>query len=175
MESVPRRGRVGWPASGSDSALPSSLPPLTRRWRVGAAVNYLLISTPFRYLSAHTSLPLWAVSACSVGVGTTFFFLWNYFVNFRTNVRKRDALPRYLGAVLCMAFLSSCLLTALKHFNFKMALQLGRFPLDLDIVATQFFLSGLKFFLYHVWVFPLPKSDVASAAPAAVEAPVSPR
>ena len=31
-------------------------------------------------------------------------------------------------------------------------------------VATQFFLSGLKFFLYHVWVFPVPKDAPASAA-----------
>ena len=53
--------------------------------------------------------------------------------------------------------LSSTTLTMLKHFNVHMAFSLARFPLDLDIVATQFFLSGLKFFLYHKWVFPLPK------------------
>jgi hypothetical protein len=49
------------------------------------------------------------------------------------------------------------LLTFLKYFNAKMAFSLGAFPLDLDIVATQFFLAGLKFFLYHKWVFPVPK------------------
>jgi hypothetical protein len=42
-----------------------------------------------------------------------------------------------------------------------MAFNFGRFPLDLDIIATQFFLSGLKFFLYHKWVFPLPKEPVS--------------
>ena len=123
----------------------------------GASVNYLLIATPFKWLRTHTDLPIWAISACSLGISTTFFFTWNYFVNFRTDSRKRDALARYLLAVGCMWALSSGTLTLLKHFNANLAFSLGRFPLDLDIVATQFFLSGLKFFLYHVWVFPLPK------------------
>lgn len=123
----------------------------------GAAVNYLLIATPFKWLRTHTGLPIWAVAACSLAVSTTFFFAWNYFINFRTDSRKRDALARYLTAVACMWALSSITLTILKHYDAKMALNLGRIPLDLDIIATQFFLSGLKFFLYHIWVFPLPK------------------
>ncbi len=125
----------------------------------GASVNYLLIATPFKWLRTHTDLPIWAISACSLGISTSFFFTWNYFVNFRTDSRKRDALARYLFAVGCMWALSTGTLTLLKHFNAHMAFNLGRFPLDLDIVATQFFLSGLKFFLYHVWVFPLPKES----------------
>ncbi len=123
----------------------------------GAGLNYLLISTPFKWLQAHTALPIPALAACSVGVATTFFFFWNYFINFRTDRRKRDALPRYVSAVAGMWLLSSTLLTILKHFNAQMAFSVARFPLDLDIVATQFFLAGLKFFLYHKWVFPVPK------------------
>lgn len=130
----------------------------------GASVNYLLIATPFKWLRMNTELPIWAVSACSLGVSTTFFFSWNYFINFRTDSRKRDALARYLTAVACMWALSTATLTLLKHFNMHMALNLGRFPIDLDIVATQFFLSGLKFFLYHIWVFPLPKEPAADEA-----------
>ena len=68
-----------------------------------------------------------------------------------------DALPRYIGAVACMWALSSTTLTLLKHFDYHYAFRVGHFPLDLDIVATQFFLAGLKFFLYHKWVFPVPK------------------
>ena len=124
----------------------------------GASVNYLLIATPFKYLKTHTGLPIWAIAACSLAVSTTFFFAWNYFINFRTDSRKRDALRRYLTAVVLMWLLSSTTLTVLKHFDAHMAFSLARFPLDLDIVATQFFLSGLKFFLYHKWVFPLPKT-----------------
>jgi putative flippase GtrA len=123
----------------------------------GAGVNYLLIATPFKWLKGNTELPIWAIAACSIGVSTSFFFCWNYFINFRTDSRKRDALRRYLTAVVCMWAMSSITLTVLKSFNAQMAFSLGNIPLDLDIVATQFFLSWLKFILYHKWVFPLPK------------------
>jgi hypothetical protein len=56
-----------------------------------------------------------------------------------------------------MWMLSTGLLTLLKSHDFHFSVSLGHFPIDLDIVATQFFLAGLKFFLYHKWVFPLPK------------------
>lgn len=121
----------------------------------GSVLNYLLISTPFKWLQANTAMPLIAISACSIGLSTTFFFAWNYFVNFRTDVRKRDAFPRYLGAVGVMWLLSSLTLTALKHFDAQMSFDIARTAVDLDIVATQFFLAGLKFALYHKWVFPL--------------------
>lgn len=125
----------------------------------GAGLNYLLIATPFKYLKTHTDLPIWAIAACSLGVSSTFFFLWNYFINFRTDSRKRDALWRYLSAVAAMWLLSSATLTLLKHIDVQMHFSLGRFPLDLDVVGTQFFLSGLKFVLYHLWVFPVPKNN----------------
>ena len=123
----------------------------------GSTVNYLLIATPFKWLKANTDLPIWAIAACSIGVSTSFFFCWNYFVNFRTDSRKRDAFARYVTAVACMWLLSTTTLTILKHFNWHFAFTVGRFPLDLDIVATQFFLAGFKFLLYHKWAFPLPK------------------
>ncbi|MES2569186.1 MAG: hypothetical protein V4710_03925 [Verrucomicrobiota bacterium] len=125
----------------------------------GAALNYALIRAPFKYLTTHTTLSVWGISACSVGLSATFFFAWNYFINFRTDVRRRDALARYAVAVLFMWLLSSTTLMLLKSFDAQMALSLGGFPIDLDIVATQFFLAGLKFFLYHRWVFPLSKTD----------------
>src|SRR5450432_1347641 len=70
--------------------LPISEPPRQRQivrkrlvwFLAGAGVNYLLISTPFKYLSAHTTLPIWEKSACSFAVSTAFFFGWNYFINF---------------------------------------------------------------------------------------------
>ena len=129
----------------------------------GAGVNYLLISIPFNWLKAHTQLHPLLIAGSSMAVSTSFFFVWNYFINFRTDARKRDALPRYILAVAIMWLLSTGTLTTLKHFNFQFALNIGRFPIDLDIVATQFFLSGLKFFLYHKWVFPLPKETAAAA------------
>jgi len=125
----------------------------------GAAVNYLFIATPFKYLRTHTGLSVSAVSACSVGISSTFFFAWNYFINFRTDSRRRDALARYVVAVVGLWMLSSTLLATLKHFDFHFAFSLGhRFPIDLDIVATQFFIAGFKFLVYHRWVFPLSKT-----------------
>ena len=73
----------------------------------GAGVNYLLIATPFKYLRTHTALPIIAISACSLAVSACFFFFWNYFVNFRTDSRKRDALRRYIIAVIGMWILST--------------------------------------------------------------------
>jgi len=120
----------------------------------GAGVNYLLISTPFKYLRTHTALPIIAISACSLAVSACFFFFWNYFVNFRTDSRKRDALIRYIIAVIGMWILSTLTLTALKHFNAHLHLDIGKYPLDLDIIATQFCLGGFKFLIYHYWAFP---------------------
>jgi hypothetical protein len=121
----------------------------------GAGVNYRLISTPFKYLRTHhPDLPIIAISACSLAVSACFFFFWNYFVNFRTDSRKRDALVRYIVAVAGMWVLSTLTLTALKHFNAHLHFNIGRFPLDLDIIATQFFLGGFKFLIYHYWAFP---------------------
>src|SRR5678815_5005605 len=82
----------------------------------GAGVNYLLISTPFNWLEAHPTLPRLAISACRMAVASSFFFVWNYFVNFRSDVRKRDALPRYVAAVVFMWALSSATLATLKSF-----------------------------------------------------------
>jgi hypothetical protein len=90
-----------------------------------------------------------------MATSTLFFFCWNYFVNFRTDARKRDALPRYVAAVALMWVLSSTLLTLLKHYNAHMNFAIGRFPLDLDIITTQLFLAWLKFLLYHKWAFPV--------------------
>jgi len=123
----------------------------------GAAVNYLFIATPFKYLKVHTGLSVAAISACSIGLSTTFFFAWNYFINFRSDSRRRDALARYVAAVVVMWALSSTTLTILKHFNFNFSLSLGRFPIDLDIVTTQVLIGGFKFLLYHRWVFPVAK------------------
>jgi putative flippase GtrA len=131
----------------------------------GAGLNYLLISTPLHWLERNTELHKFVIAALSVGCATTFFFFWNYFINFRTDRRKRDALPRYVTAVVCMWLLSSTLLAILKHFDAQMAFSIGGIPLDLDIVATQFFLAGLKFSLYHKWVFPVPKEEPITPAP----------
>jgi hypothetical protein len=145
------------PAAGGKAKRQQTLQSRIIWFLAGAVVNYLFIATPFNYLKHHTDMSLAGISACSVGISTTFFFVWNYFINFRGDSRKRDALLRYVIAVIVLWAVSSTLLTLLKHCDFRLALNLGKFPIDLDIVATQFFIGGFKFLVYHRWVFPLPK------------------
>jgi len=133
---------------------------------VGAVVSYLFISTPFKYLKNHTDLSVTAIAGCSVGLSMAFFFVWNYFVNFRGDSRRRDALARYVVAVVCLWALSSTTLSLLKHINFHFFFSLGaHFPIDLDIVATQFFIGGFKFLVYHRWVFPVSREKTAPECP----------
>lgn len=119
----------------------------------GAALNYALIAMPFKWFASHTHWPLWATSACSVAVGTAFLFAWNVLVNFRSEGGVGVVLPRYIAAVVAMWLLSSALLTALKHVDFGLPSKVGAVPLDFDVIGTQCVLAGLKFTLYHKWVF----------------------
>ena len=158
---VGKRAAMPYPAP-MENATESAKSSRTLRWRMfwflaGSGVNYLLIATPFKYLHTHTTLSVWQISACSTAVGTVVFFLWNYFVNFRTDSRKRDALARYLTAVAMLYVMSTTLLTLFKHFDAHLSLNLGRFPIDLDVVGTQLCLSWLKFIVYHKWAFPVAK------------------
>ena len=125
----------------------------------GAVANYLLIALPFKYLNAHTDWPTWLKSACSAGVGAVFFFFWNYFVNFRTDSRKRDAFTRYLTVVVIVWAVTAGLLTAFKHFDAKLSLNLGHLSLDLDVITVQLCMGWLKFIIYHKWAFPVAKEN----------------
>lgn len=134
----------------------------------GAGVNYLLIATPFKYLKAHSDLSTGSIAACSMAVSATFFFLWNYFINFRSDSRKRDALARYLAAVVALWAISSLILSTFKRFDAHMSVTLGKYPLDLDIVATQACFGWLKFIVYHKWVFPVAKTKPVGEAKVSV-------
>ena len=132
----------------------------------GAGVNYLLISTPLKYLTHHH--PTWpgmVNAGLSLGVSATFFFFWNYFVNFRTGSRKRDALVRYLIAAVALWALSSLALGALTRIDLHPYIELGirQWKLNRDVIATQFCLGGFKFLLYHLWAFPPAKQGSREA------------
>jgi hypothetical protein len=123
---------------------------------VGAVLNYVLMATTFKWLSAYTHWPVWASSASSVGVATIFLLAWNVLVNFRGNGRVVTILPRYLSTVVGIWLLSSVVLTGLKHIDINLVAAIGNIPLDFDVIGTQCFLAGLKFTLYHKWVFRQP-------------------
>jgi hypothetical protein len=82
--------------------------------------------------------------------GTAFiFFLWSYFVNFRTSRVWKHCLGRYLVCMLLALLMNYVIgVCGLKHFG---STRLARF---LVIGAVQSFTGGIKFLLYHFWVFP---------------------
>jgi hypothetical protein len=59
--------------------------------------------------NAHRAADLGTVSV-QHGCQRLFLLRWNYFVNFRTDSRKRDALPRYIAAVIACGRFSRPLL-----------------------------------------------------------------
>ena len=146
----------------ADTSKPATKPHTVKHrivwFLVGAVVNYLLIASPFKYLTQHTQLAVWQKSAMSMAVSATFFFFWNYFINFRTDSRKRDAFPRYLAAVVILWAISSALLTAFKQFDAKLSVNVGKFSPDLDVVTLQLCFGWLKFIVYHKWAFPAAKA-----------------
>ena len=88
----------------------------------------------------------YAFSAASTAL---VFFLWSYFINFRTSRVWKNCLGRYIACVL-LALLMNYLIGifGLKRFG---STNLARF---LVILVVQSFTGGLKFLLYHFWVFP---------------------
>lgn len=125
---------------------------------VGGVVNYLLISAPLAYLKHHhPAMPEFVKVGLSVTVSTTFFFFWNYFINFRTGSRKRDALVRYLIAAGSLWALQWLILWALNGIDEHPLL--WAFKINRDVVATQFCLGGFKFLIYHYWAFPAHKEE----------------
>jgi putative flippase GtrA len=88
----------------------------------------------------------YAFSAASTAL---VFFLWSYFINFRTSRVWKNCLGRYVACVL-LALLMNYLIgiCGLKHFG---STRLARF---LVIGVVQSFTGGIKFLLYHFWVFP---------------------
>ncbi len=88
----------------------------------------------------------YAFSAASTAL---VFFLWSYFINFRTSRVWKNCLGRYIACVLLALFINYLIgLFGLKHFG---TTRLARFAV---IGVVQSFTGGIKFLLYHFWVFP---------------------
>ena len=97
--------------------------------------------------------------AVSLVVVTTVFAIWNYRLNFRTSRDWRECLARYLAAVAFCFALNYCIgLTGIK--------QLGstRLRVFLVLFTVQVLVSGVKFVLYHHWVYPRTASPAGIAS-----------
>jgi len=99
--------------------------------------------------------------ACSAASTAVVLFLWSYYINFRTSRVWKNCLGRYLvcwAAALLLNYLIG--VSGLKHFGSSRLLQL------LVIGVVQSFTGGIKFVLYHFWVFP--HADAPEKPPAEV-------
>ena len=87
--------------------------------------------------------------AVSLGVVTLVFAIWNYRINFRTDHGFRECLARYLVAIaFCFALNYVITMSGIKHFATTKVLEYG------IIAVVQVLVSGVKFALYHRWVYP---------------------
>ena len=73
----------------------------------------------------------------------------NYFVNFRTRRGFRECQKRYLAAVaFCYLLTYSLSLSGIKQWGQTNTLTYA------IVAACQVSVAGLKFLLYHYWVYP---------------------
>lgn len=113
---------------------------------VGGVIGYVLNAGPFFLIERYLGWSPRVGYAISLGVQTFVFFLWNYFVNFRTSAAWQDCAWRYLAAV-GLFYVGNYLLAQL---GFWLAPE-WRY---LVIAAVPVALAALKFSVYHWWVFP---------------------
>jgi hypothetical protein len=93
--------------------------------------------------------PVAAGFALSAGSTAIIFFLWSYFINFRTSLVWKNCIGRYaicfLLALLMTYLIGVC---GLQKFGSR---GLTGYAV---ILIVQSFTGGIKFLLYHFWVFP---------------------
>ena len=130
---------------------------------VGGGLSVGINASIFFLIRDRLGWPESGALAVSLVVVTTVFAVWNYRVNFRTSRDWRECLARYLAAVaLCFALNYAIGLTGIK--------QLGgtRMRVFLVLFTVQILVSGLKFVLYHHWVYPRAVSPAGAATAAEV-------
>jgi len=132
-----------------NDAPPQSLPERLGWFLVGGLLSVSLNYGPFEFLRSVAHLPEWAALAISLTIATTVFAIWNYKVNFRTGSGFGECLPRYLAALLVCTGISYLItLTGIKHWG------QGKVMAFLIMFTVQTGVAGLKFVLYHKWVYP---------------------
>jgi putative flippase GtrA len=116
---------------------------------LGGGMSSLLNTGIFRLCNKALHWPEAVALAISVVTTAVIFFLWSYYVNFRTARVWKDCLPRYLGCLLiCNALNYVIGLSGIKKFG-------TGFLMTYAVVVVVYSLTGcVKFLLYNYWVFP---------------------
>ncbi len=116
-------------------------------------------------VTQHLGWPLAAGYAASASSTAVIFFLWSYFINFRTSRVWKDCLGRYMTVFLFSLLMNYLLgLCGLKHFGSRGLVGF------LVIGCVQSFTGLIKFLLYHFWVFPHADKSAVPPDPAAARA-----
>jgi putative flippase GtrA len=116
---------------------------------VGGLISVALNIGPFHWMRTRTSLSDGAALAISLTCVTLIFSVWNYFINFRTRRGWRECQMRYLAAVgFCYLLTYSLALSGIKQWGHTNTLAYC------IVAGAQIGVAGLKFFLYHFWVYP---------------------
>lgn len=116
---------------------------------VGGGCSVLLNLGPFHWLRTHGGLADGVALAISLTCVTIIFSIWNYLVNFRTQRAWRECQARYLAAVgVCYLLTYTIALSGIQQWGKTPLLAYG------IVAATQIAVSGVKFLLYHFWVYP---------------------
>lgn len=102
-------------------------------------------------------LPVWVALGISLTAITTIFSVWNYFVNFRTGRAWHECLYRYFAAIaFCYVLNYVISLSGIKGIGHTKTLEFA------VITAVQILVSGVKFLLYHFWVYPHASGEPAA-------------
>jgi hypothetical protein len=116
---------------------------------VGGVISVALNIGPFHWMRTRTSLSDGAALAISLTCVTVIFSIWNYFVNFRTKRAWRGCQVRYLAAVAsCYLATYALALSGIKHWGHTNTIAYC------IVAAAQIGVAGVKFLLYHFWVYP---------------------
>jgi putative flippase GtrA len=126
---------------------------------LGGGMSSLLNTGIFRISNQLFHWPDSAAYGLSVVTTAAVFFVWSYYVNFRTTRVWKDCLPRYLGClVICNALNYLIGLSGIKKFGTS-------FLTTLLVVAAVYSVTGcVKFLLYNFWVFPNGTESAPSTA-----------
>jgi putative flippase GtrA len=137
---------------------PVVTPPVRQplQWRlflfvVGGLLSTGLNAGPFWLMREVLHWPQAMAYALSLTLVTIVFAIWNYFINFRTDRSLRECTARYLACVgLCSALNYLIVISGLKAWADGWLL----------IIATvQIGMGGVKFLLYHFWVYPRARQE----------------
>ena len=116
---------------------------------VGGGLSVMLNLGPFHWMRTHAKLPDAVALGISLLCVTIIFSVWNYFLNFRTQRGFRECQTRYLTAMsFCYVLTLSLALTGIKRWGDTNALAYS------IVAVCQVAVAGLKFVLYHHWVYP---------------------